>query len=80
MPYSRFRVKPATCFILTMEITEEQIEKAVNNTIEDMKNIFRYAPAQPGTKKNTLFVPEKKMGTIRYLLIKNITSQAKPNE
>ncbi len=62
-----------------MELTKEQIEKAVNNTIEDMQNIFRYAISQSGAKHKTLFIPEKKIGVIRYLLIKNITSQSKSN-
>ena len=55
---------------------EENIEKAVDETIQDLKIMFRFQKPNKVVKMKTLFIPENKMGVLRYLLIKNIRSQS----
>lgn len=54
---------------------DEHIEKAAEETIEDLKVIFRFQTQNKNTKIKTLYIPENKLGILRYLLIKNLKRQ-----
>ncbi|MFW6173742.1 MAG: hypothetical protein ACOC5T_08360 [Elusimicrobiota bacterium] len=59
------------------KLDEEDIQEIADRTIEDLKNLFPYRIRGRNTKTKTLMINEKKMGRIRYLLIKNFNQLKK---
>lgn len=58
-------------------MNKKEIEAAADKTIEDLKQIFRFRRANSLTKIKTLFIPENKIGVLRYLMIKNLESESR---
>ena len=56
---------------------EGQIENAVDEAINDLKTLFRFQKPNKMVRHKTLFIPQNKIGVLRYLLIKNIKTQNK---
>ena len=57
---------------------EKEIEEGVDKTIEDLKNIFPIK--RLGSKSKYLIISEKKIGVLRYLMLKNLKTNFKFRE
>ena len=54
------------------KISNKQIEKAVDATIEDMKNVFPFRKLCQKQKTKNIIIHENKTGLLRYLFLKNL--------
>lgn len=54
------------------KIPTKQIEKAVDATIEDMKNIFPFRKLCQDQKTKNIIINETKVGLLRYIFLKNL--------